>query len=411
MKNILFIILSFLVLVGCAPKKEIIDQKPIEKPKEVSPLIEPDVIEPINEVIVEEIPEEIIIEDDGLNKIAVIFPSKIVGKYAKSTISTLNAFLLYKDVDFEIETFDTFNESIENIQRELSLINEKGFTKVIAMFTSNGFNVLNNLEESKEANFYLPLINKSEIITENQNFTFGGISYKNQFEQLQALSNDKNTMFYVKSYLGNKLRALYEETFFNPGSIKEIQRKNNRYKDFIDDERMIGDTIILNTPIVKTSIILNQLTAFEIEPTKVLSTQLNYNPILVKLTQQRDRKNFFIVSSISKVDDFLEEYVDILGADIVYNWVDYSTLVGANYLLFDKDKEDLIVENSSEEELLVLNEKVEAFEDSEELILEENQGDTEEESLVKTKVIDKQADYDITLYETTSYGFKKLEIN
>ncbi len=61
------------------------------------------------------------------------------------------------------------------------------------------------------------------------------------------------------------------------------------------DNRILGSTIILNTPIVKSSIILSQITAFEVEPAKVLSTQLNYNPLLVKLTQEKIEKTFMLL--------------------------------------------------------------------------------------------------------------------
>lgn len=392
MKNLLLLIISFFLLVGCAPKREVpIDRKPIEKQKNI--IIPEESVTKEEVVVVEEIaPEEEII-NDGLNKIAVLYPSGMVGKYAKSTISTITAFLLYNDVDFEIESFDTLDENSESILEKVNALNEKGYTKVIALFTLNGFNILNSLEESRSANYYFPLINKSEVVTENQNFIFGGISYKDQLELLQSFSNDRNTMFYVKSYLGDKLKTIYEETFSNPGLIKEIERENNNYKTFMKDKRMNGDTIVLNTPIVKTAIILSQLTAFEIEPSKILSTQLNYNPMIVKLTQDRDRKNFYVVSAISQVDDFLEEYANILGADIVYNWVDYSSLVGVNYLLFDNSLE--IIKN----ETSVINDTLVEQEPKKEI------------SIIKTKVKENQADYQQTLYETTSYGFSKVNLN
>ncbi len=326
------------------------------------------VVEPEPEPVV--LPEPTVIEDDGLNKIAIIYPSKIVGKYAKSTISTISAFLIFNDKEFHVEAFDTYDENPENIIREIDSLNEKGFTKVIAMFTQNGFNTLNSIEEAKQANFYFPLIHKSEIVTENENFVFGGISYQEQLDLLQTLSNGRNTMFYVKSYRGNKLKDAYLNSFMNPGLIKEIERKQNNYKYIMKDDRMIGNTILLNTPIVKSSILLSQITAFEINPSKILSTQLNYNPLLVKLTQNRDREKLYVVNSIAEVDDFIEEYTKILGSDITYNWVDYSSLVGVNFLLYENESE-----------------------------------------VISTQIIENQADYEPTLYKSTSYGFQKVLSN
>lgn len=366
MKNLLVIFISIFVFLGCTPKEPavVVPSKPVILPETV--------IEPEQEVLIEpEIePEVVQIEDDGLNKIAVIYPSRIVGKYAKSTVNTISAFLIFNNQKFEIKTFDTYDENPENILRELTSLNQQGFTKVISLFTQNGFNTLNSLEESRGAKFYFPLINKNEIVTENENFIFGGISYPNQLALLQTLSSGKNSMFYVKSYLGNKLKDSYINTFENTGVIKEIARKNNKYKYILNDKRIVRSTVLLNTPIVKSSIILSQLTAFNIYPSKIISTQLNYNPLLVKLTQSRDRKKLYIANSIDEVDDFIEDYTKLLGSDITYNWVDYSSLVGVNYLLNDNESE-----------------------------------------VIKTQVIDNQVNYEPSLYKSTSYGFQKVLSN
>jgi hypothetical protein len=390
LKNIILILVAFFVFIGCAPKEVVIDKKPVQTKKEEFVLIQN---ESNQNSMYQRVKENTIIEDNGINKIAILYPSRIVGKYAKSTISTISAFLIYNDKPFVIETFDTYDENPENILEQLNFLKEGGFSKVIAMFTSNGFNTLNLDSDSSFANFYFPLINKSEVKTQKSNFIFGGISYEEQLQVLETLSSNRNTMFYVKSYLGNKLKESYEQIFSNPGIIKEIERANNRYKYIMEDERIVENTIIVNTPIVKTSIILSQLTAFEVNPVKVLSTQLNYNPLLIKLTQERDRENFFVVSSIENVDSFLEEYTKLLGGDVTYNWVDYSSLVGANYLLYSQNKQE---------------EKSNSF-----IIMEEkNENDKElKKEIIKTKVIENQADYKSTLYGTTPYGFSKMELN
>lgn len=369
MKNLIIVLVSFFVFIGCT-NKPVVPSTPVIKPKEPVILTEPIDIEPVVP-IGEPIKEEVIIEDDGLNKIAIIYPSKIVGKYAKSTINTINAFLIYNNQPFEVQAFDTYDENPENIVRELVNLNENGFTKVIALFTNRGFDIFNTIEESKNANIYFPLLNKENIVTEYENFIFGGISYEEQLVLLETLSNGRNTMFYRKGgYTETKLKDLYLNTFSSTGLIKEIERKQNNFKYIMKDERMTGNTILLNTYPVKSSIILSQLTAFEINPYNVLSTQINYNPILVKLTQSRDRKSFFIANSIAEVDSFIEDYTKLLGSDITYNWVDYSSLVGVNYLLNDNESE-----------------------------------------VIKTKVIDNQVDYEPTLYKSTSYGFQKLLTN
>ncbi len=118
MKNLLIILLSFFIFVGCGPKSEVVVPKDsVVKPKD--PIVQPIpvIIEPTPQ---EPIIEEVVIEDDNLNRIAIIYPSRIVGKYAKSTISTISAFLIYNDQPFQIQTFDTYDENHDNIIRELS---------------------------------------------------------------------------------------------------------------------------------------------------------------------------------------------------------------------------------------------------------------------------------------------------
>jgi len=365
LKNLILIITACLLLIGCATKKEYIIQKQdnIKKEKIVE-YPQEKVHEPMEDTITE---EPVIENEDEINKIAIIYPSSKVGRYAKSTINTISAYLIYLDQPFQLEAFDTYDENPTNISTKLDLLKQKGFTNVIAMFTKVGFNTLNSINNMDNINFYFPLINKHEVTTLNNNFIFGGISYKKQLALLKNLSNNKNTMFYVKSYLGNKLRDIYKQTFESVGVIKEIARANNRYKYIMRDHRITGSTIVLNTPIVKSSIILSQITAFDVNPSKVLSTQLNYNPLLVKLTQEQDRKNFYVVSSIEEVNSFIEDYTRLLGSDVAYEWVDYSALVGANYLI--------------------------------------NQNDLE---LIKTQILDNQADYKQTLYKSTFYGFKEV---
>ena len=365
MKNLLLMLFSFFIFVGCAQKPVVVSKPTVEIIEEPKIIEEPEIVEK-EEIIVEEEP---IVLDEGLNKIAVIYPSKIVGKYAKTTISTISAYLLFSNQQFQVETFDTYDESMQNIIFHLNDLKEKGFTKVIALFTQNGFNNLNSLEEPKDLNIYFPLINKSEIYTENKNFIFGGISYDKQMNLLQTLSSGKNSMFYVQSYLGNKLRDSYLSNF-GESITKEIKRKNNKFKYIMNDKRLIGSTVLLNTPIIKSSIIMSQLTAYEIYPEKILSTQLNYSPLLLKLTQVRDRENFFVASSISEVDNFLEDYATLLGADITYNWVDYSSLVGVNYLLKNNESE-----------------------------------------LIKSKIVENQVNYEESLYKSTFYGFQKIPMN
>jgi SRSO17 transposase len=84
---------------------------------------------------------------------------------------------------------------------------------------------------------------------------------------------------------------------------------------------------------VKSSILLSQIRGKDLKPYRILSTQLNYNPLIISLTQRADRTKLVFANSIGKVDEELEENISLLGADIKYNWVNYSTLIGIDYLV------------------------------------------------------------------------------
>ncbi|NVJ54058.1 MAG: hypothetical protein HWD90_10200 [Campylobacteraceae bacterium] len=362
MKNIILLILIGFFVIGCAPKREV----PTSQKQETTQTVyEQEVYEDAIEK------EPVVADEKGANKIAVLYPSKVVGKYAKSTVNAVMAYLIYNNKEFEIESFDSYDESNINILTQIKKIEEQDFKKVIVLFTQNGYEILNKTHALHFAKAYFPLINKSEVSFPKDNFVFGGISYEEQIKLLKTLSSEKSTMFYVPSYLGNKLKTLYDNEFMDTTPItKEIQRTTNKYQYIMNDERILYNTVLLNTPIIKTSIIMSQLTAYEIDPIRILSTQLNYNPLLVKLTQPRDRTNLFVVNSIGKVDSFIEEYADLLGADIKYNWVDYSSLVGAEYLM--------------------------------------NLDTDENKKIIETDIEDNQVKYEQKLYRGTSYGFKEV---
>jgi uncharacterized protein YcfL len=375
LKNLLLIICSFFILVGCAPKSKVVVPN-----KQTTTTQETTTSTNMGTQISEEYGDSTDIVGDGTNKIAVIYPSKIVSKYAKSTINTITAYLIYNNEKFEIEAFDTYNENKENIEKEIEKLKEKKFTKVIALFTENGFDVLNSEYNISDLKIYFPLINKKEVSSAASNFIFGGISYENQMSLLKNYATDKSTMFYVESYIGNRLKSYYENIFSNNMIIKEIERQNNRYKPIMNDKKIVGSSVVLNTPIIKSAIIMSQLTAYEVNPSIILSTQLNYNPLLMKLTQRKDRTNFFVVNSIGKVNSFLTDYTETLDADITYNWVDYSSLVGVDYLLgINKlDKKEFLAG-----------------------------ADEEASSEEKIRVENNQVIYKPVLYKGTSYGFEK----
>jgi SRSO17 transposase len=91
-------------------------------------------------------------------------------------------------------------------------------------------------------------------------------------------------------------------------------------------------------PIIKSSIVLSQLRAHDINVVKALSTQINFSPLLFVLTQKEDRENFYVINAIEKLPSEIEELNLLFENDILYNWVNFSTILGLEYLLSNEMK-------------------------------------------------------------------------
>ncbi len=300
-------------------------------------------------------------------KIAICYASSIMGKYAKSTVSTVLGFYTFKGVNYQIKTFDSFGENTINMQKVFDEIKENGYKKVIALYSSRALDILNEIN-TDGLDIYLPLININNISQIRPNFIYGGISYLEQIKKLYEYSNTNSVLFNQNSYLGNILKGKFEEVIEDIKLTKKVKNKKNYFKWIIKDERLQDSSLFLNTNIVKTSLILSQLRVYEIIPKVVMSTQQNYNPRILSLSQKKDRENFIVSNSISKVDDNLEDIISNFGGNVKYNWVDYSTLIGVNYF-FDKN----------------------------------------ERFLIKNQIKDNQVIYDVKLYRVNDYGFKEIK--
>lgn len=304
-------------------------------------------------------------------KVAIVFPSKVVGKYGNTTINSVIGYLLFQNKKFEIESFDSEDESIDNIYNTLNEVKNKGYKKVIALFTKNSLSTINNISSISNMEVYFPLISKSESMYKNsKNFIYGSISYENQMKKLLELSTGDNTQFYEDSSIGYKLKDIYENLVPKIMVNQIILQSNNNFKDIVTNETLKHSNLMLNTTIVKSSILLSQLYAYETENGAILTTQLNFDPLILSLTQYEDRLNLIFANSIEETDERLVELLNLLDTDVKYNWVNYSTLVGIDYL-FGKNSQGLI----------------------------------------KNKIINNEVIYDTYLYYSTHSSFKKLELN
>ena len=397
MKQIITLLILIFVFFGCTQKqtvplklpqnKEKVTELKIKKEKaiaEVAPVIEG--LKPIDikvsegtlpdsstAVIEDSIPDGEIISEIQVDlakvkiKVAFIYPSSLVEKYAKTSLSTISGYLSYQKADYDLTIIDSTNENYENINSAFAKAKQNGVTKIIGLFTPSAISSLDKIVTS-DIKVYLPLIEKSDALTNNENLIFGSISYDQQVKKLISYSNTNNAMFYQNTYIGNKLKKAYDSSVYDTRVRKEISKTETNFKYIVNDYKLNNSTLFLNTDLVKTAMILSQLRAYDISPAAILSTQVNYDPMLMLLTQDQDRDKLVIANSIDSVNNELRDEINTFGGNIVYEWVDYSTLVGINYLYYGNNS-----------------------------------------NLVKTKIIDNQAVYNPKLYKSTQVGFLEIK--
>jgi len=128
------------------------------------------------------------------------------------------------------------------------------------------------------------------------------------------------------------------------------RRTTNLERHLKNNENIKNGSFFINTPIVKSGMIMSQLTLYDVNATNVLSTQINYDPLLLSMTQYNDRKNMIVANSITENNNVLIETNSLLGNDIVYDWINYTTTVGVDYffhLISNEDREyEMTIENA-----------------------------------------------------------------
>ena len=316
------------------------------------------------------------ISDRSGVKVALMMPKKIIGRYSIATIDTILAYLSARGRDFEFEVFDCGDEEEKSIKSTYEKIEQKGFQFIVAVMTTKGA-----LESSKLAlkiPLYIPTVNYKQIPfspSSSPLLFFGGISYEDQIHTLLELRDGTHVIAYNDdSPVGGRLSMILQESI---SDLSELTITNEIAATFAksskSQEALIENAdVFLNTPVVKTGLLLSQIGYFKKKSATFLSTQINYNPSLSILTQQRDRKNLYIASSIGKTDQKLIEYGSLLNSDLKYDWVNYSTAIGME--IFYK---------------LIYPESLDYF---------------------KEKILDNQVQYDVRVFQVDTKGFHRVDI-
>ena len=294
----------------------------------------------------------------GKFQIALLLPYKRIGKYATSTTNTVFAYLMTKSTPFSMKSYKIEDESYDTIKTALEQIEDDGITYVIAPLTKEGVENIINIDP--EINIYFPTINKKDVELDSTYLSFGGIDYAAQSDRLLKEAISPLIIFSDTSATGKKLALYQEDSFLHPiiegfepsafSENHEVQVPNQEdeepkkvFKYYIstqttnlenhlkENENIVGGSFFINTPIIKTGMIMSQLTLYDTNATNVLSTQINYSPLLLSMTQYKDREDMIIANSITKQDNMQIEMNALIGNDIKYDWINYSTIVGVDY--------------------------------------------------------------------------------
>ena len=284
---------------------------------------------------------------DGRTRLAILIPQKTIGRYAVNTVNTAISYLLTQSNEFEVTVFNSNDEEEESIIKALEEIRKEDYTYVIAPVTQNGAKIL--LDYSTGLQIYIPTLHSSIFTYTPSNIVFGGIDYYAQIQTLQPFSSGLATIFSdgsvlsesINDMIGFENEVIFKETFGNT---------NNDFKSFFTHNNISKTSVFYNTPLITTSLIASQIRAYKSEPVSQLSTQINYSPMLLTLTQPEDRKNMYIANSITKVDVNLESISALFGQNINYDWVSYATAIGVEYMainFFESNFEKLFIEEIS----------------------------------------------------------------
>lgn len=273
-----------------------------------------------------------VIKDGAISvRIAVLVPQKSIRRYAISTVNAIIAYMLTKDENFELKVFNSIDEEEASILKSLDAIKRENYQYVIAPVTQSGADIL--IKNSKNLLVYIPTIHQSNYEESSSNVIFGGIDYQAQIQELMKHTNEKVAVFSDGSQLSFDLNDIIKEKTQNIVYSEVINNSKIDFKRILKTNTRLDDSsVFLNTPLVKTSLLASQFRVYERKPYSLLSTQINYNPLLLTLTQYEDRENFYLANSIGETSVKLEETNTLFGHNITYDWVNYSTSIGIDYL-------------------------------------------------------------------------------
>lgn len=267
-------------------------------------------------------------------KIAFLSAPALIGNYDQSTYSASLATLISKKgLSFTLDRFTLSSESSESLESALKSIQNGGYNCIIAPLTLMGAKKLAELNPNILT--YVPTIHKRELSLNPANVVFGGIDYEAQMQALKPFMAPSLAIFYGDSPVGYRLKTITELLSNKTKSESYVINKegSNIISHLSRPSAFSKKSIVLHTPVVKSSLIEAHSTFMGIKEHNFLSTQVNMDPALLTLTQYNDRKNMIIANSIIEQSPTIYHYNALYNVDISFDWVNYSTTIGTDMLV------------------------------------------------------------------------------
>jgi hypothetical protein len=271
-------------------------------------------------------------------KIALLSSPSIIGKYSQSSYNVALATLLASGDSFELVKYDMPNESYETISTTIEKIINEENVAILAPLTLDG--AQNLLTVPTTITVFIPTVHKRDIGPSRDNIIFGSIDYEAQIKALVPYMANSLAIFYGDSLVGSVLSkttqsiASESNKKINSFSSYSVDTKGSNIVKYLAKPAAFSKkSVVTHLPIVKTSMLLSHMTFTGVHEKNILSTQINYDPELLILTQFPDRKNMIIANSIIQQVPSIYEANALMNNDLSFDWINYTTSVGADYLI------------------------------------------------------------------------------
>ena len=270
-------------------------------------------------------------------KIALLASPSIVGRYAQSTYNVALATLMASHQPFELVLYELPNESQEALSKTLEKIAHDQMDAILAPLTLGG--VKNLLVTKTDLPIFIPTVHKRDIGNAPETVIFGAIDYQAQLVALLPYMANSLAVFYDASPVG---LALSRVTQTIASEATKGAKNSTLYsvdtagstivKHLSNPSAFTKKSIVIHLPIVKTSMLVAQLTFSGAREHNILSTQINFDPTLITLTQYKDRKNMIVANSLIEQVPSIYETNALMNNDLTFDWINYTTSVGTDYL-------------------------------------------------------------------------------